>query len=113
MNILDVPFNQVVGLSVVKDESGEHVCLDPTERHLNHVGTIHAAALFSLAESASGHALLTRTGLDPNRTLALLRSASVKISKAGGGAFSCAGERWRSADAKAQGPVVDEGSVVH
>lgn len=57
------------------------MCLEPEAHHHNHVGTIHAGAIFSLAEAASGHALLNHIDLDANETLVVLRSSKVKYRK--------------------------------
>lgn len=78
MNILDLPFNQLVGLQMVEVEGQEVLCLDSRAKHENHLGTVHASALFSLAEAASGHALLAHLQLDPATARAVLRSARVK-----------------------------------
>ncbi len=43
MNILDLPFNQFVGLAFVQRDGRDVVYLEPEDHHLNHVGTIHAA----------------------------------------------------------------------
>ena len=52
MNILDLPFNQHVGLTLARHDGQEVVCLEPEIQHRNHLGTVHAGALFSLAEAA-------------------------------------------------------------
>ena len=81
MNILELPFNQHIGLKLTQHEGQEVICLEPDAYHRNHVGTIHAGALYSLAEAASGHALLNRIDLKPDETTAVLRSAKVKYRK--------------------------------
>ena len=78
MNILELPFNRHVGLSLTQHNGQEAVCLEPEEYHRNHLDTIHAGALYSLAEAASGHELLNRLDLNPNEAMAVLRSAKVK-----------------------------------
>ncbi|MBP86638.1 MAG: hypothetical protein CMJ64_07980 [Planctomycetaceae bacterium] len=81
MKILELPFNQHVGLTLTQHEGQEVVCLEPEQHHYNHLGTIHARALYSLAEAASGHALLNRIELRRDETFAVLRSANVKYRR--------------------------------
>lgn len=81
MNILDLPFNQHVGLGLTRYGETKVVCLEPESLHCNHLGTIHASAVYSLAEAASGHECLNRIGLNPSETTAVLRSAKVKYRR--------------------------------
>lgn len=54
-----VPFAAAAGLSVIHSEPGHAVIRIPNERrNQNHVGTIHAAALALVGETAGGLALL-------------------------------------------------------
>ncbi len=81
MNILELPFNQHVGLGLARHGDRDVVCLDPESHHCNHLGTVHAGALYSLAEAASGHELLHRLDLSPTEVMAVLRSAKVKYRR--------------------------------
>lgn len=54
MNIIDIPFSEKVGIE--KCPNG-FLVLPYHEGILNHLKTIHASALYSLAEAASGEAL--------------------------------------------------------
>ena len=54
MEIIKIPFIKKVG--VEKNQEG-NLTLDFDESNQNHLQTIHASALFTLAESASGEAL--------------------------------------------------------
>lgn len=85
MNILELPFNQHLGLTMVHHNDEDVVCLKPELHHQNHLGTIHAGAVYSVAEAASGHALLTRTCLPPNAVVAVLRSSKVKYRRPASG----------------------------
>lgn len=85
MNILDLPFNQHVGLSLTQHGEREVVCLEPESLHCNHLGTVHASALYSLAEAASGHELLNRIELNPHEAMAVLRTAKVKYRRPANG----------------------------
>jgi acyl-coenzyme A thioesterase PaaI-like protein len=54
-----VPFADRAGLDIVHFEPGHAIVRIPNERHnQNHVGTIHAAALVLVGETAGGLALL-------------------------------------------------------
>ena len=61
MNILSLPFNSHVGIT----RSSREDCLlalDSERCHENHLGTIHASALFALAEATSGEFLIQSRG---------------------------------------------------
>lgn len=79
VNILDLPFNKYVGLSISEYEGAEVVCLAPKAHHENHVQTIHASALFALAEASSGHALLSISQLDATKVFAVVRKSNIKF----------------------------------
>ena len=82
MNIEEIPFNQHVGIR----RSGESDLLElpPGQHHLNHLGSIHAAAIFSLAEAASGDFLLRHRG-ERTDIGGVVRRASVKYIRPGSG----------------------------
>ena len=53
-----VPFNGWMNVQVTDLKPGEATCtLDPRRELLNHIGTLHAAVQFGLAESACGVAI--------------------------------------------------------
>jgi acyl-coenzyme A thioesterase PaaI-like protein len=53
MEILDIPYNQFTGLKY--STNPEYLMmLDNREVYHNHLGTVHASALFALAEATSG-----------------------------------------------------------
>ncbi len=52
--VASLPFNQRIGLGV--DDEGRVLLEDDATLH-NHVGTVHAGALFTLGEAASGVAI--------------------------------------------------------
>ena len=85
MNILDLPFNRHVGLSLLGRDDSTVVVLEPTAAHLNHMCTVHAAALYSLAEAASGHFLVQQPTLGEDDITALLRSSEVKYRRPAAG----------------------------
>ena len=81
MDILDIPFNRLIGLGRIEQMGNSCLSLTPYAHHLNHVGTVHAAALFSLAEAASGDALVKRISLQLKELTAVLRSSEVKYHR--------------------------------
>ncbi len=57
MNIIDIPFNKLLGISTA--ENTDYLLqLDARKEYTNHLGTIHAAALFALAEGSGAQFLL-------------------------------------------------------
>ena len=57
MNVLKLPFNEYIGLAESTD-SEYMLMLQNDEKYLNHLNTVHASALFALAEATSGLFLL-------------------------------------------------------
>lgn len=92
MNILDLPYNQYLGLKIEKWKDQDVLCLEPGKPHLNHLGTIHAGAIFSLAEAASGHTLLSRCAHLKDKASAVLREATVKYRRPATGKIRAIGE---------------------
>jgi acyl-coenzyme A thioesterase PaaI-like protein len=83
MDLTTVPFSQLIGLQTCHDGSSTMVSLTADDRHHNHVGTVHAAVLFSVAEAASAQAMLDSFPDLSGASVALLRTASVKYHRAG------------------------------
>ncbi len=57
-------------------QEGNSLTLEPREELLNHLGSIHAGALFTLAESQSGLSLIEQ--FSKTDVKALLRGSSIK-----------------------------------
>jgi uncharacterized protein (TIGR00369 family) len=77
-----VPFNRHLGLEVLEVGDGSAAVRLPEGPHLmNHVGTQHAAALFSVAEAASGGAMLGAFSDLIGQVTPLARSASINYLK--------------------------------
>jgi acyl-coenzyme A thioesterase PaaI-like protein len=58
IDITKVPYNKLLGISLASNTS--HLLqLDAREEYTNHLGTVHAAALFALAEGSGAQLLLT------------------------------------------------------
>lgn len=84
MRITDLPFNKLVDINV-SDDKDYLLRLDDKIDYTNHLGTVHASALFSLAEATSGHFLLInfpefQTGLIP-----VVRQVEAKYRKPANG----------------------------
>ena len=74
MRVTEIPF--VKHLSI--EQEGSQLFLSPNVELENHIGTIHASAQFSLAETQSGLFLQERFADIEGEVLPLLRSSSVK-----------------------------------
>lgn len=77
MDIADLPFNKVIGLRTDED----HILLVPHAQHLNHVKSIHAAVIFSVAEAAAGQCLLQRFPDLTHSFVTVLRSTETKYRR--------------------------------
>jgi len=70
--IENIEFVKYLGIK----QEGSSLALEPIEELQNHLGSIHAGALFTLAESQSGLTLITQFG--KANVKALLRSSNIK-----------------------------------
>src|SRR5437762_35457 len=77
MQVTDLPWNRLVGLFA--DE--QSLTLPAEGKYLNHVGTVAAGALFSLAEAASGAYLLAHVGTDAGEVVGVVRDGRIKYRK--------------------------------
>ena len=62
MDVTQLPFNRLIGLETEDEDSGFLVSLPDDPRYANHLGTVHASALFAVAEAGSGVYLMRRLG---------------------------------------------------
>lgn len=79
MDLNTIPLVKHLGLEI--PQQGQRLDLPFSNAMLNHVGTVHAGAQFTLAETASARHLL---GLFPelvDRVVPLLRSATIKYRR--------------------------------
>ncbi|WP_084959301.1 DUF4442 domain-containing protein [Thermoactinospora rubra] len=77
-----VPFVRTLGIVYDKIENGVAVCRLPDRAELhNHVGGPHAGTLFTLAESASGAAVLSVFGDQLSRAVPLPTTATIRFRK--------------------------------
>ena len=89
MNILSIPFNKFIGLELSSDPA-YLLTLPAKMEYENHIQTVHASALFALAEASSGLFLLNEfAGLED--VVPVVRNVDVKYKKpAQGSIFSTA-----------------------
>ena len=57
MNVTKLPFNEFIGIKYA-DNSHYLLMLDNRPEYRNHLDTVHASAMFALAEATSGYYLL-------------------------------------------------------
>jgi acyl-coenzyme A thioesterase PaaI-like protein len=87
MNVIDLPFNRLVGLEYAPAESGFLLSLPAGEQYHNHLQTVHAGALLALAEAASGEFLLRQYGSVPG-LIPVVRRLEAKFHKPARGRVS-------------------------
>ena len=78
MEIINIPFVKKVG--VQRDQEG-NLTLGFDESNQNHLQTIHAGALFALAESASGEALQICFPELVGKVAPVVRDSQIKFKK--------------------------------
>lgn len=84
MNVLEIPLNKLIGIK--KAEKDEFIFkVEAKHEHLNHLGTVHAAILFTLAEASSGEFLWQEFKEYNISTIPVVRKVEVKYSKPGNG----------------------------
>jgi acyl-coenzyme A thioesterase PaaI-like protein len=84
MDVTAIPFNELVGLAPSDDE--RYLLMLPAgEKYLNHIGTVHASALFALAEATSGVVMLGELGGREDLG-AVVRKVETKFRNPGHGA---------------------------
>lgn len=80
MNLTSIPFAQMIRL---QEGEGDYLfCLPAHQDYTNHLGTVAAAAQFSLAEFASGQWLLNTFPEWAELVVPMLRNSQVKFNQA-------------------------------
>ncbi|WP_418423712.1 PaaI family thioesterase [Alistipes sp.] len=79
MDVTKLPFNEFIGLKL-SDEPNYLLMLDDKAEYLNHLNTVHAGALFTLAEATSGHYLLGQFDELPD-IVPVVRKVEIKYRK--------------------------------
>lgn len=77
MKLTDIPYAK---LTNIKEEE-EYLALILNDSISNHVGTIHAGAIFTLAESESGHYLQQCFPEQKDKVVAMVRDASIRYKQ--------------------------------
>lgn len=89
MDITKLPFNELIDLKRSLDNNYIFMLSDDS-KYTNHVGTVHAAALFSLAESTGGEFLLTNFPNHQEGLIPVVRRVEVKYKKPATGQINSA-----------------------
>ena len=79
MNVFELPFNKYIGLEKSYD-SDYLLMLTEKDEYLNHLSTVHASALFALAEATSGFFLLSEFQ-EIDNILPVVRKVETKYKK--------------------------------
>lgn len=80
MDITQIPFNKLIGISHASD-SDYLLQLDAKSEYLNHLNTVHAAALFTLAEGSGGQFLLNAFPENSHQVVPVVRKVEVIYKK--------------------------------
>lgn len=84
MKITDLPFNKIIDIKL-SDDKDHLLRLDAKKDYTNHLGTVHASALFSLAEATSGQFLLINFPEYDSGLIPVVRQVEVKYKKPANG----------------------------
>jgi acyl-coenzyme A thioesterase PaaI-like protein len=88
-----VPFAGHVGLEITEVSAGEATVVLPQRAELNnHVGSQHAGALFTAAETASGAAFVGAFALRMGDVVPLAKSAEIAYEKIANGSITATGK---------------------
>jgi len=79
INLLDLPFNKLIGI-VPSDHPDYLVMLHNSNSYHNHIESVHAGALYTLAESTSALFMLNQFP-DAGNYIPVLRRSKVKYKK--------------------------------
>lgn len=84
-----VPFAAHLGLEITEVSAGEATVVLPRKpEHNNHVGSQHAGALFTVAETASGAAFVGAFAIRMGDVVPLAKSAEIDYEKVAHGAIT-------------------------
>ncbi len=85
MDVTQLPFNQFLGIRACEDKENGILELAAAPKYLNHVGTMHATAIYGLAEASSGQFLANRIQISEETVLPILRRADIKYRRPAAG----------------------------
>ena len=74
MRVSDLPFNKHIG---IEDHDGV-VSIGVTDFHMNHLGMVHATAIYGVAEAGSGRFIIDTFGEEFPDALAVARTGTIK-----------------------------------
>lgn len=80
MNILTLPFNRLIEIQL-SDREGFLLMLTDSKQYTNHLETVHASALFALAEASAGQFLLSNFPESEMNITPVVRQVNVKYKK--------------------------------
>jgi len=87
IDVTKLPFNHFIGLKI-STKNGYLLMLDNRSEYRNHLDTVHASAMFALAEATSGHFLLNEFS-ELTNIVPVVRKVEIKYKKpTTGGVFS-------------------------
>ena len=78
MRVSDLPFNKHIG---IQDHNGV-VTIGVKDLHMNHLGTVHATAIYGVAEAGSGQFIIENFGDEFPDALAVTRTGTIKYKSA-------------------------------
>jgi len=81
MDITHLPFNKFIGIEKCDCNTDGIFQLSADPKYLNHVGTVHASALYALAEASSGEFLSRNLNIELENIFPILRRADIKYRK--------------------------------
>lgn len=81
LDMCALPFNVMIGMGKCSEEEEGFLCLDDDSKYHNHVGTVHATALYGLGEATAGQAMADLIGDRSNEFLVLLARSEGKYRK--------------------------------
>lgn len=81
MDVTKLPFNNFIGIKKCESKEDGLLELVSDPKYLNHVDTVHASALFGLAEASSGHFLSLHLEVSEESVFPILRRADIKYRK--------------------------------
>ncbi len=88
LDIREVPFNKLLGISLANNPNFL-LQLDAKDEYKNHLGTVHAAALFALAEGSGAQFLLTHFPASiVDNVVPVIRKVQVNYKKSSSGVIA-------------------------
>jgi acyl-coenzyme A thioesterase PaaI-like protein len=79
MEVTDIPFNRHINIERSDGTDSSLLAINASNRHLNHIGTVHACVQLSLAEAASGEFLAETFPHLKDQVFGVLRRVEAKF----------------------------------